>query len=47
MDIRGILTTIKGSGYDGFISLEFEGMEDALLAASLGLANAKRILSEV
>ncbi len=36
------LRTIKQSGYDGYLSIEFEGMEDNLKAIALGLANIKR-----
>jgi inosose dehydratase len=30
IDVRMILKTIKQSGYEGYISLEFEGLEDCL-----------------
>lgn len=33
---------IKSSGYDGFITVEFEGAEDAKLGVSWGLAELKR-----
>lgn len=33
---------IKESGYDGFLSIEFEGMEDNRRALEIGLANLKR-----
>ena len=36
------LWVLKQSGYDGYISIEFEGMEDNLLGIELGLANLKR-----
>ncbi len=47
MDMRGVLRAIAASGFDGYVSIEFEGIEDCLLGAEMGLANAKRILDEV
>jgi sugar phosphate isomerase/epimerase len=39
------LRIIKKSGYDGFVSLEFEGMEDPLQSIEIGLANLKRYIA--
>jgi len=47
MDIRGILGALVTTGYDGFVSIEFEGNEDCLFACATGLANIRRILSEI
>lgn len=47
MDMRGVLRAIKGSGYDGYVSIEFEGIEDCLVGSAQGLANATRLLAEV
>lgn len=47
LDMTGIVRGILDAGYDGFVSIEFEGIEDALLGASRGLANAQRIFAEV
>jgi sugar phosphate isomerase/epimerase len=47
MDTRGILAAIVASGYDGFVSVEFEGNEDCLFACATGLANIRRIVSEI
>lgn len=47
MDMRSIARSIVDSGFDGFISLEFEGLEDCLLAATTGLANLERLFAEV
>ena len=33
---------LKNSGYDGWLSLEFEGMEDKLVGIELGLVNLKK-----
>ena len=38
------LGTLKHSGYDGFVSIEFEGMEDNLKGISVGLENLKRFI---
>ncbi|MFG6446050.1 sugar phosphate isomerase/epimerase family protein [Microbacterium sp. P06] len=46
LDMRRIVQGIVGSGYDGFVSIEFEGIEDALVGAERGLANAMRLFSE-
>jgi sugar phosphate isomerase/epimerase len=46
LDMRGIVRGIVDSGYDGFISIEFEGIEDAVVGAERGLANAKRLFAE-
>ncbi|MBE6711509.1 MAG: sugar phosphate isomerase/epimerase [Ruminococcaceae bacterium] len=38
------IQTMKRAGYDGFITIEFEGMEDNLKGISLGLQNLKRFI---
>ncbi|USK33648.1 sugar phosphate isomerase/epimerase [Bacillus sp. F19] len=43
VDITGIIQVLKSFGYDGYISLEFEGMEDCLKAIEIGLNNIKRL----
>ncbi|SEM93858.1 sugar phosphate isomerase/epimerase family protein [Lihuaxuella thermophila] len=47
LDVRTILKIIKDSGYDGFISIEFEGMEDCRLGSKISMDNARRIWEEV
>jgi len=42
-----LIRTVKGSGYDGYVSIEFEGMEDCLRGTKIGIENARRIWSEV
>ena len=42
---QGYYRIIKKSGYDGFVSLEFEGMEDPLQSIEIGLANLKRYIA--
>lgn len=38
------IQTLKKAGYDGFITVEFEGMEDKLKGIELGLENLKRFI---
>jgi sugar phosphate isomerase/epimerase len=45
MDTRGIAKEVVDFGYDGYISLEFEGLEDALLGATRGLANIRSAIA--
>jgi sugar phosphate isomerase/epimerase len=47
LDMRRILKAIKDGGYDGYLSVEFEGMEDCRLASRIGMENARRFWSEV
>ena len=47
MDIWEILRMIKHSGFDGYISLEFEGMEPSEQGTEIGLSMARSILSRV
>lgn len=37
---------LKRAGYDKFLSIEFEGMEDNLKAIRIGLANLKRFIEQ-
>jgi len=45
MDTRGIVKEVVDSGYDGYISLEFEGLEDGMLGATRGLANIRSMVA--
>ena len=47
LDMHSIVGGIVDADYDGFVSIEFEGIEDALVGASRGLENAQRIFAEV
>lgn len=38
------IQTLKRCGYDGFVTVEFEGLEDNLRGIELGLANLKRFI---
>lgn len=41
------LKVLKANGYDGYVGLEFEGLEDPILAISLGLNNLRRFLTQI
>lgn len=45
--VKQCLRTLKAAGYDDTIAIEFEGIEDPVDAARIGLANLKRYWSEV
>lgn len=47
IDMREVLRVIKASGYDGYISLEFEGIEDCRLGTLYGFENARRMWDEI
>ncbi|WP_306085037.1 sugar phosphate isomerase/epimerase family protein [Paenibacillus glucanolyticus] len=47
IDARRILRIIKEYGYDGDITLEFEGMEECREGTRLGLDDLKRVWEEV
>ncbi len=45
--VKQCLHILKAAGYDGTIAIEFEGMEEPVEAARIGLANLKRYWDEV
>lgn len=45
--VKQCLRIIKATGYDGFISLEYEGAEDCLTGIARGLANVRKMLAEI
>lgn len=45
--IKHCLKALKNANYNGYIAIEFEGMEDAILAISIGLANLRRYINEL
>lgn len=47
IDLWEVLRVIKHSGYDGYLSIEFEGMEDCRVASRISLENARRIWDAV
>jgi sugar phosphate isomerase/epimerase len=46
VDVPACLRIIKDAGYDGFLSIEFEGMEDCVLGLQVGLENLRRYLGD-
>lgn len=47
IDVRKIVKLVKESGYDGYVSIEFEGMEECKMATKAGMDNLKRFWDEV
>ncbi|EKN69113.1 hypothetical protein BABA_11806 [Neobacillus bataviensis LMG 21833] len=47
LNIREILRLVKGSGYDGYLTVEFEGMEDCKVGSKIGMDNVRRLWNEV
>jgi L-ribulose-5-phosphate 3-epimerase len=47
LDTHGLLESVVASGYDGFVSLEYEGGEPSLYGCKVGLDNLRRMLDEV
>lgn len=45
IDIPAIAEVVKTSGYDGFVSLEFEGLEESRFGSATGLKNLKALLA--
>lgn len=46
LNIRQIIKLIKESGYEGYATIEFEGMEDCRLGSKVGMDNVKRLWEE-
>ena len=38
---------VKRSGYDGYLTVEFEGMEDSKIGSKIGMDNVRRLWNEV
>ena len=47
IDMKAVLKVIKDSGFNGYISLEFEGMEEGRQGSKIGLENARRIWESI
>ncbi len=45
--VRQCLSILKSNGYDGYVSIEFEGMEDNIPALRIGLANLKGFIENI
>ena len=44
--VRQCVQTLKRNSYDGFLCIEFEGMEDALMGIRIGIQNLKRFIEQ-
>ena len=44
--VRQCIQTLKRNSYDGFLCIEFEGMEDALQGIRIGVQNLKRFIEQ-
>jgi len=45
--VRQCLETLKRAGYDGWVTIEFEGMEDCVPALRMGKANLEAMLAKI
>ena len=45
LDVWSTLGFIRSAGYDGYVSVEFEGMEDGKIGSEVGMAAARYILA--
>jgi len=45
--VKHCLTALKRAGYDGYVAIEFEGLEDTITSIETGLENLKRYISEL
>lgn len=46
IDLPDVLRIIRKAGYDGYLSLEFEGLEECKLGVRIGLDNLRRMWKE-
>jgi len=46
IDMPEVIRVLKQSGYDGYISVEFEGMEDCKTASRIAMDNVRRLWEE-
>ncbi|MPM88108.1 hypothetical protein SDC9_135209 [bioreactor metagenome] len=44
--IRQCINILRKNGYDGYVTVEFEGYEDRLDAIRIGISNLKRFMAE-
>ncbi|HWV20526.1 MAG TPA: sugar phosphate isomerase/epimerase family protein [Devosia sp.] len=47
LDSKALLASVVDAGYDGFLSLEYEGAEPTLFGCEVGLNNIRRMLGEI
>ncbi|MBM7587124.1 sugar phosphate isomerase/epimerase [Bacillus pakistanensis] len=47
INIREVIKLVKNAGYDGFLTVEFEGMEDCKIGSKIGMDNVRRLWNEI
>lgn len=47
INIREVMKLVKNSGYDGYLTVEFEGMEDCKIGSKIGMDNVRRLWNEI
>lgn len=47
LNTRELIKLVKNAGYDGYVVVEFEGMEDCQVGSRIGMANLKRLWNEL
>lgn len=47
LDTKALLESVVASGYDGYLSLEYEGAEPSPFGCEVGLNNIRRMLAEI
>jgi sugar phosphate isomerase/epimerase len=47
INIREVIKLVKNAGYDGFLTIEFEGMEDCKTGSKIGMDNVRRLWNEI
>ena len=45
LPVKSCITALKNGGYDGYLTIEFEGLEDPLKAISIGYENLKKYIN--
>ena len=45
--VKQCIRILKRAGYDGYLSIEFEGSEDCIYGITKGYENLKRFIAEV
>lgn len=46
INMREVVKAVKDSGFDGYVSVEFEGMENCKQASKMGMDNLRRLWKE-
>ena len=45
--VKTCLAALRNAGYDGYVAIEFEGIEDCFFALEVGLENLRRYINEI